>query len=378
MGGMGATFGCHIELHKRGRECTIAREQCVTNLHPNRTTPSLKVGIVPGFYILHSTFYIYRGGLSVTKVLIADALAPRAAELLKEGGLEVETRLKMKPDELGATLHDGGYAAVLVRSDTKLTRIALEQAVGLKLIVRAGVGLDNVDAVAAQEHGIHVTNTPAATTTSVAELVVGMMLALARRIPAADRSVRAGQWERKAFMGRELRGGVLGILGIGRIGSAVAHIAQAIGMSVIAYDPYVSAEAMAAQGVTAQTMEQVIANADVLTIHLPLNDETANMLNRERLLTMKQGAFVINAARGGVLDEKAVADLLREGHLGGAAFDVYETEPPGADNPLIVAANADPGLNIVFTPHIAASTNEGQVTAAIQAAEIVLNFFKGN
>lgn len=313
----------------------------------------------------------------MTKVLIADALASRAAQLLEQGGLEVDTRLKMKVEELTAALHEGGYEAVLVRSDTKLTRPVIEQAQGLKLIVRAGVGLDNVDAEAAQKKGIKVANTPAATTTSVAELVVGLMLALARRIPAADRSVRAGSWERKSFMGSELRGRTLGILGIGRIGSAVAHIAQAMGMSVIAYDPYVSAEAMAGQGVTAQSMEQVIANADVLTIHLPLNDETANMLDRERLLTMKQGAFVINAARGGVLDEAAVAELLREGHLGGAAFDVYQTEPPGADNPLIVAASADPSLNIVFTPHIAASTNEGQVTAAIQAAEIVLDFFKG-
>lgn len=310
------------------------------------------------------------------KVLIADALAPRAAELLTEGGAEVETRLKMKPEELTAALRDGGYDAILVRSDTKLTRAVLEQAQGLELIVRAGVGLDNVDVAAAQERGIHVTNTPAATTTSVAELVIGLMLGLARRIPAADRSVRAGQWERKAFMGRELRDATLGVLGLGRIGGEVARIAMAMGMRVIAYDPYMTTAQMAAQNVTAQSIEQVLHDADVLTIHLPLTDETANIINRERMLTMTRGAFIINAARGGVLDEAALADMLREGQIGGAALDVYESEPPKPDNPLLTLANADPNINIIFTPHIGASTNEGQVTAAIQAAQIVLDFFK--
>ncbi len=310
------------------------------------------------------------------KVLIADALAPKAAALLTEGGAQADTRLKLKPEELAAALRDDSYDAVLVRSDTKLTRAVLEQAQGLKLVVRAGVGLDNVDTAAAQERGIHVTNTPAATTTSVAELVIGLMLALARRIPSADRSVRAGHWERKAFMGRELRGATLGVLGLGRIGGEVARIAMAMGMRAVAYDPYVTAALMSAQGVTALPMAQVLQDAHVLTIHLPLTDETANMINRTQMLSMAPGAFIINAARGGVLDEAALADLLREGHIGGAALDVYEHEPPTSDNPLLALANSDPNMNIIFTPHIGASTTEGQVTAAIQAAQIVLDFFK--
>ncbi len=311
------------------------------------------------------------------RVLIADQLDPRAASLLQAAGLQADSRLKLPVDELKRTLREDGYAAVLVRSDTKLTREVLAEAVGLRLIVRAGVGLDNVDAAAAAEKNIKVMNTPAATTEAVAELVLGLMLALARRLSAADRSVRAGKWERKAFQGLELRGRTLGVLGFGRIGGQVAAFAHALGMSVVAYDPFVSAEQISAQGATSLGRDEVIATADLLTLHLPLTDETRNLLDGARLSSMKPGALIINAARGGVIDEAALAGLIQSGQIGGAALDVYATEPPAADNPLLALANADPNANILFTPHIGASTGEGQAAAGVNAAELVIEFFKG-
>ena len=255
--------------------------------------------------------------------------------------------------------------AVIVRSGTTLTRELIEGAPRLRVIGRAGVGVDNIDLDAATERGVAVLNAPSGNTTSAAELAFALLLSLARRIPAADRSMREGAWDRKAFRGMELHGKTLGLVGAGRIGAEVARRARAFGMRIIAYDPYLSDERADTLGLVVAPLERVLEEADVLTLHVPLTDATENLIGADALARMKPGAYLINAARGGVVDEGALLDALQEGRLGGAALDVYADEPPAADHPLRALDS------VVLTPHLGAATREAQRNVAQEIAGAV-------
>lgn len=255
--------------------------------------------------------------------------------------------------------------AVIIRSTTTLTRPLIEAGERLRVIGRAGVGVDNIDVMAATERGIAVFNSPSGNTTSAAELTMALLLALFRRVPAADRSMRAGKWDRKSFSGAELHGKRLGLIGAGRIGGEVARRARAFGMRVMAYDPFLQDERARSLGLETGSLEDVLRTADVISLHVPLTDATANLINADRLALMKPGAMLINAARGGVLDEQALVEALRGGHMGGAALDTFAEEPLPADHPLRTLEN------VVLTPHLGAATEEAQHNVAFEVAEAV-------
>ena len=301
------------------------------------------------------------------KILVSDPLDSQAVESMKKAKLDVTVQTGMKPEELLKVIPN--YQILIVRSGTKVTRQILEAAKNLKLVVRAGVGLDNIDAIAAKEKDIEVCNTPLATTTSVAEHTFALMLALLRKIPQAHDSLKKGEWKRKEFQGFELKEKVLGIVGLGRIGQEVAKRAKAFGMRILATDLSSNPEIAAALDVEWQPLEVLIQKADILTLHLPLTPKTKHMLNQNSLRKMKKGSYVINAARGGIIDEQALADAIKSGHIAGAAFDVFETEPP-TQNPLLALDN------VVAVPHLGASTEEGQFRAGQEAANIVIDFAK--
>ena len=301
------------------------------------------------------------------KVLISDDLAPECADIFKKGGVEVDTKVGLKPDELKAII--GDYDGLVVRSATKVTADILSAASKMKVIGRAGAGVDNIDVKAAAAQGALVMNTPGGNSVAVAELTLGMMFGMARSIPAATASTKAGKWEKKKFKGHELTGKTLGIVGYGRIGHELARRAQGLGMKVIAYDPFVTAERAAAENVTMMTLDEVVAGADFLSFHLPLNDSTKHMVNADMIARMKKGAYLINCARGGVVDEAALAKALHEGHLAGAALDVFESgDAAQAENPLM----GEP--NFICTPHLGASTVEAQEKVALQIAEQMVDF----
>ncbi len=302
-------------------------------------------------------------------VLISDALAPAATEALKKRGAEVlETTLS--PDELVAEI--GNHDALLIRSATKVTRAVLEAgAPRLKVIGRAGVGVDNVDLAAAKELGVVVVNAPTASTDAVAELTLAHMLALARNLQPADASTRAGKWEKKAFMGVELGGRTLVLLGVGRIGARVAELAKAFRMRVVAFDPFVDAERARVMGVEkAETVLEAVRLADFVSIHAPLTPDTKDLVNEEILAAMKPTAFLVNCARGGIIDEVALAEALRKESIGGCALDVY-AEEPAKENALFAEPRAR------FTPHIGASTEEAQDKAGVMVAEDAMNVLEG-
>ncbi|HEX9848242.1 MAG TPA: hydroxyacid dehydrogenase [Acidimicrobiia bacterium] len=257
---------------------------------------------------------------------------------------------------------------LIVRSTTKVDRDLIDGAVDLRAIGRAGVGLDNVDVGAATERGVAVFNAPGGNTIAAAELTVGLMLSAARSIPAADRSLREKRWERTSFRGVELKGRTLGLIGAGRIGGEVAVRCQAFGMDVVVYDPYLTEERAAELGVVLMDMDEVLARADFVSIHVPLNDETRGICGAEALSRMKSGAYVVNASRGGVVDEAALAKALHDGEIAGAALDVYETEPLPDGSPLRDAPN------LVLTPHLGASTVEAQEGVATEVAEKIRAF----
>lgn len=287
------------------------------------------------------------------RILLADAIGPAGrAPLEAEPAIELVERSGLAGDALADALAD--VDAVLVRSTTVITRESLSRATRLRAIGRAGAGLDNVDVDAATEKGIAVFNTPDANTVSAAELTFGLILALARRIPAADRSVKAGAWERERFMGFELAGKTLGVVGFGRIGSAVARRARAFDMRVVAADPALDPETARSIGVEAIGFDDVLALADVVSLHVPLTPATRGMIDDDALARMRPGALLVNAARGGVVDEAALVRALENGRLAGAALDVFETEPLPADHPLRAFDN------VVLTPHIGARTKEAQ------------------
>jgi D-3-phosphoglycerate dehydrogenase/(S)-sulfolactate dehydrogenase len=302
------------------------------------------------------------------RVLVSDDLSAEGVAILKAAGLEVDVKVGQKPEELEKII--GGYDALAVRSATKVNKALLEKAERLKVIGRAGVGVDNVDLEAATRKGIVVMNTPGGSSVTVAELTVAMMLSLARNVAQATASVKAGKWEKKKFQGHELSGKTLGVVGIGNIGSVVVERCQGLKMRVVAYDPFISAEAAARLGVTLVTLDELWAQADVISIHVPLNEQTRGLVNAKTIAKMKKTALLVNCARGGIVDEKDLAAALAEGKLGGAALDVFDKEPPAPDNPLFKLDS------FICTPHLGASTEEAQAAVAIGICEQLAAYLK--
>ena len=302
------------------------------------------------------------------KVLIADAINEKGIENLKKVA-EVVVDTSITPEKLVNTINE--YDGIVVRSRTKVTREVIENASNLKIIARAGVGVDNIDLNAATEKGIMVVNSPESTSITVAEHTMGLLLNVARKISIADKSVKSGKWEKKRFMGVELRKKTLGIIGMGRIGSQVVNRCKAFEMDAMAYDPYLPKEVAKQMGVELTDLESVLKNADFITIHVPLTPETKHLISTDEFEIMKDSAFIANCARGGIIDEEALYVALSENKIGGAALDVYEEEPPAKDSKLLELDN------IVLTPHIAASTKEAQRDAAIIVADEIIDLFKG-
>jgi D-3-phosphoglycerate dehydrogenase len=299
------------------------------------------------------------------KVLISDQMDPKAAEIFRANGVEADERPGLSADELKAIIAD--YDGLAIRSATKVTRDLLEAATNLKVVGRAGIGVDNVDIAAATSKGVVVMNTPFGNSITTAEHAIALMFALARDLPAADASTQAGRWEKNRFMGVELTSKTLGLIGAGNIGSIVAERALGLRMKVIAYDPFLTPERAMDLGVEKVELEELLARADFITLHTPLTEQTRNILSRENLAKSKPGVRIINCARGGLIDEAALKESLESGHVAGAALDVF-TEEPAKANPLF----GTPGL--VATPHLGASTTEAQVNVAIQVAEQMSDF----
>jgi D-3-phosphoglycerate dehydrogenase len=297
------------------------------------------------------------------KVLVCDPVSSRCIETLRGAGLEVSYQPKISAEDLIKQIPE--YDVVIVRSRTKITSSVIEAGKKLRVIGRAGVGLDNVDTEAAARRNIVVLNTPESSTEAVAELVIGFMLCLARKIPLGDRGIKEGRWLKGEMMGIELKGKTLGIVGLGRIGSRVGALAKAFGMKILVYDviqlPEQLIKSLEAEVVDLDTL---LTRSDFITLHVPLTPETRHMINRERLAKMKKGAYLINASRGEVVDEEALYEALKEGRLAGAALDVFEREPPTSE---VVKLP-----NVVCTPHIGAQTVEAQDAAGEMLAEKVI------
>ncbi|MCS0503949.1 phosphoglycerate dehydrogenase [Ancylobacter mangrovi] len=296
------------------------------------------------------------------RVLISDALSPAAVQIFKDRGIEVDFQPALGKDKDKLAEIIGNYDGLAIRSATKVTPKILEQAKRLKVVGRAGIGVDNVDIPAATARGVIVMNTPFGNSITTAEHAIAMMFALAREIPAADASTQAGKWEKNRFMGVELTAKTLGIIGCGNIGSIVADRALGLKMKVIAFDPFLSPERALDIGVEKVELDDLLARADVITLHTPLTDRTRNVLSAEAIAKTKKGVRIINCARGGLVDEAALAAALDAGHVAGAAFDVFSTEPAN-ENPLFGHPN------VICTPHLGASTTEAQENVALQVAE---------
>ena len=294
------------------------------------------------------------------KVLISDQLSPAAVQIFKDRGIDVDVKPGLTKEELKSII--GRYDGLAIRSATKVTADLLTAATHLKVIGRAGIGVDNVDIPASTARGIIVMNTPYGNAITTAEHAISLMMALARQIPEATASTRAGKWEKNRFMGVELTGKTLGIIGCGNIGSIVAERAKGLRMKVVAFDPYLSAERAESLGVEKVELDDLLHRADVITLHTPLTDKTRNVLDAKALAKTKKGVRIINCARGGLIDEAALKDALASGHVAGAALDVFETEP-AKDNALFGSDK------VVATPHLGASTSEAQENVALQVAE---------
>ena len=299
------------------------------------------------------------------RVLIADKLSPAAVQIFKERGVEADTKTGLSKEELLKII--GDYDGLAIRSATKVDKDVLAAAKKLKVVGRAGIGVDNVDTPAATQAGVVVMNTPFGNSITTAEHAIAMMFALARQLPQADQSTQAGKWEKNRFMGVELFGKTLGVIGCGNIGSIVADRAQGLRMKVVAYDPFLSPERAVEIGVEKVELDDLLARADIISLHTPLTDKTRNVLSRDALLRTKKGVLVVNCARGGLVDEKALRELLDSGHVGGAGFDVF-VEEPAKDNVLFGAEN------FIATPHLGASTLEAQENVALQVAEQISEF----
>ncbi len=296
------------------------------------------------------------------KVLVSDKLSETAVQIFRDRGIQVDFEPDLGKDKAALLRAIPEYDGLAIRSATKVTEKILNAADNLKVIARAGIGTDNIDKVAASKKGVIVMNTPFGNMITTAEHAIAMMFAVARQIPAADASTQAGKWEKSRFMGVELTNKTLGVIGCGNIGSIVIDRALGLKMKVIGYDPFLSEERADALGVEKVELDELLARADFITLHVPLTDQTRNILSRENLQKTKAGVRIINCARGGLVDEEALADLIRSGHVAGAGFDVF-SEEPARENPLF-------GLpNVVCTPHLGAATTEAQENVAIQVAE---------
>ncbi|HNB53141.1 MAG TPA: hydroxyacid dehydrogenase [Anaerolineales bacterium] len=305
--------------------------------------------------------------MSDFKILLTDGLGKNGQAILRESA-QVDLQNGINADDLLNII--GEYDALIVRSRTKVNAKLLAAAPRLKVVGRAGVGVDNIDLNAAREHGVTIVNTPESTTISVAEHTFALLLSLARSIPTADASMKAGNWLKNDLQGVELYRKTLGIIGVGRIGNAVAERASAFRMRVIGYDPYLSEEQVRTNGALPATLEELFAQSDYITLHIPLTDQTRNMLNEAAFGQMKPGVRIICAARGGVIDETALLAALESGQVAGAALDVFAQEPPGL-TPLV----AHP--KVIAVPHVGAQTIEAQVRAAEDVAHEVLSALRG-
>ncbi len=303
------------------------------------------------------------------KVLASDPLAESAVSAMRKAGLTVDEKTDLSPDQLKQEI--AGYDAIVVRSATKVRAEIIDAATNLKLIVRAGVGLDNVDVDYARQKGIEVRNTPAASSNSVAELTLGHIISLARYISRGTVSVKTGKWEKKALKGIEIEGKTLGIVGAGRIGRILAHKAAALGMKVIAFDKFLDKSPLP-EIVTMVSFDELLATSDFISLHIPLDPKVGPTIGEAQIKKMKDGVRLVNCARGGVIDEVALAEALASGKVGGAALDVFAIEPPASDNPLFRQEN------VSFTPHIGASTVEGQSRVGAEAAATVIEFAKAS
>jgi D-3-phosphoglycerate dehydrogenase len=304
----------------------------------------------------------------MARILVSDPVAAEGIEILKQAG-QVDVITGMTKEELIACI--GNYDALAVRSETKATADVLEAAKNLKIIGRAGVGVDNIDVPVATNKGIIVVNSPEGNTIAAAELTMALLLSLSRNIPQAYSSVRAGEWKRSKYVGTEVYKKTLGVIGLGKIGREVAKRAQAFGMSVVAYDPFLTADSAQKMGIELSKLEDLLKVSDFITLHLPLNKDTKYLIGAKELAMMKPTARIINVARGGVVEEAALVAAIEAGTIGGAAIDVYEQEPTPTDNPLFKLDKT------VTTPHLGASTAEAQINVAIDIAEQIVDVLNG-
>ncbi len=299
------------------------------------------------------------------RVLASDPLDPGAVAAMREAGLQVDEKTDLTPEQLVDVI--GQYDAIVVRSATKVRAAVLDAAANLKLVVRAGVGLDNVDVEHARRKGIDVRNTPAASSNSVAELALGHLLSLARRIGRGTASMKAGKWEKKQLKGVEIQGKTLGIIGIGRIGQSLAKKAHALGMKVICCDAYLT-QCPVSDVAEMTSVDGLLGTSDFISLHIPFDPDVGPAIGEAEIEKMKDGVFIINCARGGVVDEAALVRALHSGKVAGAALDVFEHEPPSTDDPLLAEEN------VSLTPHIGASTVEAQARVGEEAAQVVIEF----
>ena len=303
----------------------------------------------------------------MARVLVSDSLAPQGLEILEHArGIEVDYAPGLAPAELLERIRDA--EGLVIRSGTKVTKEVLARAEKLRVIGRAGIGVDNVDVPTATERGIVVVNTPSGNNVTTAEHAIALLVSLARHIPQANASMKAGRWEKNAFTGMELSGRTLGVLGLGNIGRVVAQIAQGIGMRVVAFDPHLPEDVAAKLDIELLAFDELLSRADAITVHVPKNKETIGLLGAAAFAKCKRGVLIVNAARGGIVDEPALLAALESGQVGGAALDVFAKEPPAPDDPLIRHAK------VVCTPHLGASTEQAQLNVAIQVAEQVRDY----
>ena len=300
------------------------------------------------------------------RILISDAISEDGVRIFQKAGFHVDMKTKLSPQELAQEISQ--YDGLVIRSGTKVTREILKNADRLKVIGRAGAGLDNVDLESATERGIVVMNTPGGNTVTTAEHTMSLLMSMARRIPQANASNKAGKWEKSKFMGVELFQKTLGIVGMGKIGQHVAQIARGIAMNIIAFDPYLTPEVAEKSGVHPVSLDELFQRADFITVHTPLTPETTGLINKQSIAKMKKGVYIINCARGGIVDENDLAEALQSGHVAGAASDVFVQEPPPADHPLLKLDN------FISTPHIGAATKEAQENVALAIADQMVDY----
>ena len=319
---------------------------------------------------INEQFSLLEGGMEM-KVLVSDKLGDAGVKLFeKEEGIDVDVKTGLSPDELKAVI--GDYDALVVRSATKVTEEILEAAENLKVIGRAGIGVDNIDVEGATKRGIIVMNTPTGNVVTTAEHAIAMMMSLTRNIPQGTASMKAGRWDKKKLQGREIYNKTFGVIGFGKIGSIVANRARGLKMRVIVYDPVVTPEKIEKAGCESVSLNELYSQADYMSVHVPKSKKTLGLINKKAFDQMKEGAMLINCARGGIVDEDALYEALQSGKIAGAALDVFSEEPPPEDLPLLQMDN------VIATPHLGASTAEAQTNVAVMVAKQIISFLKTN